>query len=214
MYSGSSTFAGSTSPVLTETVNHDGTSTVVSASADPSVFGQSVTLTATVSALTPGSGTPTGSLTFWDGTTELGNSTLNGSGRGTFTTKTFSVGSHPITAIYGGDGNFTSSTSATLTQIVAQDATSTALSSSTNPSSYGQSVTLAASVSAAAPGGGTPTGSITFMDGSSTLGTVTLSSGKATYKTGALAVGSQAITAVYGGDGNFTVRPVDTGSES
>ena len=205
-YNGNSTFATSTS-ALTQTVNQDGTSTVVTASANPSVFGQSVTFTATVSAAAPGSGTPTGSVTFMDGSTTLGSGTLNGSGRATISTKTLAVGLHAITAVYGGDGNFITSTSPTLNQAVNQDWTSTALSTSVNPSVYGQSVTFTATVSAAAPGSGTPTGSVTFMDGSTTLGSATLSSGKASFKTTSLVVGSQVITAVYGGDGNFTTSP-------
>ena len=202
-YNGNSTFATSTS-ALTQTVNQDGTSTVVTASANPSVFGQSVTFTATVSPAAPGSGTPTGSVTFMDGSTTLGSGTLNGSGAATISTKTLAVGLHAITAVYGGDGNFITSTSPTLNQAVNQDWTSTALSTSVNPSVYGQSVTFTATVSAAAPGSGTPTGSVTFVDGSTALGSATLSSGKASFKTTSLVVGSQVITAVYGGDGNFT----------
>jgi len=202
-YNGSSTFAISTSAALTQTVNQDGTSTVVTASANPSVYGQSVTFTATVSAAAPGSGTPTGSVTFMDGSTSLGSGTLDCSGRATISTRTLTVGSQSITASYGGDSNFITSTSPTLNQAVNQDGTSTALSSSVYPSVYGQSVTFTATVSAAVPGSGTPTGSVTFMDGSTALGSATLSSGKANFKTTSLVVGSQAITAVYGGDGNF-----------
>jgi len=203
-YNGSSTFAISTSTALTQTVNQDGTSTVVTASANPSVYGQSVTFTATVSAALPGSGTPTGTVTFMDGSTTLGSGTLDGSGLAKISTRTLAVGSHSITASYGGDANFITSTSPTLNQAVNQDGTSTVLSSSVDPSVYGQSVTFTATVSAAAPGSGTPTGSVTFMDGSTALGSATLSSGKASLKTSSLAVGSQAISAVYGGDGNFT----------
>jgi len=99
-------------------------------------------------------------LLVMDGLTTLGSGTLNGSGRATISTKTLAVGSHSITAVYGGDGNFIASTSATLNQAVNQDATSTVLSSSVDPSVYGQSVTFTATVSAAAPGSGTPTGSV------------------------------------------------------
>src|SRR5208337_53879 len=78
-------------------------------------------------------------LLVMDGSTTLGSGTLNGSGRATISTKTLAVGSHSITAVYGGDGNFIASTSATLNQAVNQDATSTVLSSSVDPSVYGQS---------------------------------------------------------------------------
>ena len=57
----------------------------------------------------------------------------------------------------------------------------------------------------ASPGTGTPTGTVTFKDGSTTLGSpVALSGGTATISTSQLAVGSHSITAVYGGDTNFT----------
>ena len=79
--------------------------------------------------------------------------------------------------------------------------TTTALSSSTNPSTYDQSVTFTATVSP--NGSGTPTGTVTFMDGSTALGTGTLSGGLATFATSALAIGTHPVTAVYSGDSNF-----------
>jgi len=81
-------------------------------------------------------------------------------------------------------------------------ATSTSLISDVNPSAFGQAVTFTATVSAL---GGTPTGTVTFMDGATSLGTEPLSSGTATLTTSALAAGSHSITAVYGGDSTFGV---------
>lgn len=81
-------------------------------------------------------------------------------------------------------------------------ATTTALKSSVNPSSYDQSVTFTATVTGQF--GGTPTGTVTFKNGSTTLGSATLSGGVATYTTAALAVGTSSITAVYGGSSSFT----------
>ncbi len=83
------------------------TATSVSSSPNPSNSGQSVTFTATVTP-TSGSG-PTGTVTFKDGSTTLGTGTLNGSGVATFATSSLSAGTHPITATYGGDGNFNTS---------------------------------------------------------------------------------------------------------
>ncbi len=91
--------------------------TMVSSSPNPSGFGQAVTFRATVSAVAPGSGTPTGTVTFQDGTTYLGDAALI-NGAATFTTSALGVGSHVITASYGGDSHFTSSISATLIQMV------------------------------------------------------------------------------------------------
>jgi hypothetical protein len=187
---------------LTLSVNKGGTTASLSSSANPSVLGQSVTLTATVSAAAPVSGTPTGTATFKDGSTTLGTATLVG-GSATFGTSALAVGSHSITMSYGGDGNFTGSTSTPLGQTVNKANTTTSLSSSANPTVVGQPVTLTATVSAAAPGFGTPTGSVAFLDGAVTLGTVTLTNGSATLSTSALTLGSHSISAGYGGDGGF-----------
>ena len=119
----------------------------LSSSVNPSVNGQSVTFTATVTAAAPGSGTPTSSVTFMDGSTALGSATL-GSGKASFKTTSLAVGSQAITAVYGGDGNFTTSTSTALTQTVQEDTTATKLTSSVNPSVFGQSVTFTATVEA------------------------------------------------------------------
>jgi hypothetical protein len=175
------------------------TSTTASSSANPSVFGQSVTLTAMVT----GSGTPTGTVTFNDGTTAIGTGTLSG-GSTTFSISSLSVGSHAITAVYGGDSSFSGSTSAVLTQTVNKASTTTAVSSSANPSILNQSVTFAVTVTVVAPGAGTPTGTVTFLDGLTTLGSGPLNpGGQATFTTSPLAVNSHSITAAYAGDSNF-----------
>ena len=86
-----------------------GTTTTLTSSSNPSAFGQPVTFTATVAASSPGTGSPTGTVTFKDGSTTLGSGTLtttSGVTAATFTTSTLSVGSHAITASYGGDANF------------------------------------------------------------------------------------------------------------
>jgi Big-like domain-containing protein len=75
-------------------------------------------------------------------------------------------------------------------------ATTTTLASSLNPSTFGQPVTFTATVKATS---GTPTGTVTFKDGTTTIGTGALSAGKATFKTSKLAKGIHSITAMYGG---------------
>lgn len=79
-------------------------------------------------------------------------------------------------------------------------ATTTALTSSLNPSALGQSVTFSATVS----GAGNPTGTVTFYDGASSLGSANLSNGHGSLPTLAVQAGSRNITAVYSGDGNFS----------
>ncbi|HWE02045.1 MAG TPA: Ig-like domain repeat protein [Tepidisphaeraceae bacterium] len=201
-YVGGGVFGPSASAALSEKVGRDSTTTGLTSSANPSVAGQSVTLTATVSPVAPGSGTPTGNVKFMDGSTTLATVALV-SGKATYTTSMHSVGSHAITAAYLDDANFAASASAALTQVVNRDATTTAVTSSATPSVAGQSVTLTATVSPVAPGSGTPTGNVKFMDGSTTLATVALSSGKATFTTSMHSVGTHTIKAVYADDANF-----------
>ena len=74
--SGDPVFSPSTSAVLSQRVNHDDAATQITSSVKLSVYGQAVTFIATATADAPGSGTPTGSATFYDGTLKLGTGTL------------------------------------------------------------------------------------------------------------------------------------------
>jgi len=201
-YSGDANDMASSSIVVTQVVNEASTSATLTSSKNPSVFGQSVTFTATIRAVSPGAGTPTGMVTFLNGTTTLGTETLV-NGKATLPTSSLTPGSYAITVSYAGDGNFAGSTSSVVTQVVNKDATTSRVTSSVNPSVFGQSVTFTATVSANSPGSGTPTGMVTFLDGTNTLTTVPLSGGTAAYTTSALSVGSHSITIQYSGDGNF-----------
>jgi phospholipase C len=174
------------------------TTTTIASSANPSAFGQTVTFTATVTANL--SGSPTGTVTFSDGTTSLGSSALTG-GTATLSTATLAVGIHSIKAVYSGDSNFSSS-SAMLSQTINQASTTVALLSGINPSSLGESVTFTATITPQYSG--QASGTVTFKDGSATLGSAAVSNDVANFTTSALAVGTHSITAVYGGDGNFT----------
>ncbi|MBI5216620.1 MAG: Ig-like domain repeat protein [Ignavibacteriae bacterium] len=201
-YGGDSDFDTSTSAIHVHTVNKANTTTSVQSNVNPSVFGQSVTFTATVTASSPGAGTPTGSVEFFDGATSLGTATLSG-GTGSVSTSSLSTGSHSITVVYNSDGNFNTSSSSSLIQTVNKANSSTSVQSSVNPSVFGQSVTFTATISASSPGAGTPSGSVEFFDGATSLGTVTLSSGSASVSTSSLSTGSHSITVVFNGDGNF-----------
>ena len=108
---------GNTSVQYTLTVSTTSvsTTTTVQSNMNPSLNGQAVTFTATV---TPtDSGMPTGTVTFLDGATTLGTASLSG-GLATFTTSLLSVGSHSITASYGGNSSFAANTSGILIQTV------------------------------------------------------------------------------------------------
>src|SRR5271165_443975 len=112
------------------------TATALTSSPNPSTYGQAVTFTAAVTSAR--AAPPDGeTVTFKRSATVLGTGALSG-GSTSFTTSTLKVGTNSITAVYAGDSNFAASTSKAVSQVVEKYATTTALSSSLNPSSYGQ----------------------------------------------------------------------------
>ncbi len=206
-YAGDSTFAASTSVVLAQVVDDASTTTSLVSSQNPSNSGQSVTFTATVSVTPPGAGTPTGNVIFYNGSNRLGGVSLSASGVASFTTKSLANGAHSITATYNGSSSFNGSTSNTVNQVVGSGQsgtpTTTTLSSSLNPSTYGQPVTFTAKVSSSA--GAPPNGeTVTFLQGTNVLGTGTLAGGTATFTISTLSTGgTDKITAKYPGDSTF-----------
>jgi hypothetical protein len=122
VYQGDANFHSSlASAVVTETVNRLGSTTLLVSSLNPSNVGQPVTFTATVSGAGPVA--PTGTVMFLDGTTPIGSGTLSG-GKASITVSTLSAGSHQITAVYAGDANYLTSTSAALNEVVNASASS------------------------------------------------------------------------------------------
>ncbi len=199
VYSGDSTYP-TNSTTLTQTVTQATATVNLSSSSNPSQAGQSVTFTATVSG---NSSTPTGSVSFYDGSTLLGTvalSSMMGAARATFNTSALSVGTHTIQAVYSGDSTYPTS-SATLTQTVTPDTVNVGLTSSNNPSLVGQSVTFTAAVTPTVSGSPTPSGTVTFKDGSTVLATVAVTNVQgqylATFTTSALTAGAHTITASY-----------------
>ncbi len=170
----------------------------LSSGVNPSAYGQPVTFTAKINSET-GAIPPDGEMvTFNRGSTFLGTAVLH-SGSAQLTTSALGVTTTQIKATYAGDAHLPASTSLAVTQVVNKAPTTTALISSPNPSVYGQSVTLTATVTARY--GGTPNGSVTFKDGTNALGTGTCSgSGKSTLVVSKLTSGSHSITATYNGN--------------
>jgi hypothetical protein len=178
------------------------TATTVASGANPSVYYQTVTFTATVTG-TFGA-TPAGFVTFKSDGISMGPSVaLNSSGVATLSFNTFLAGSHKITATYGGNGKNVASTSSTVTQTVGKASTTTTVVSSLNPSTSGQSVTFT-STTAGEFGGNTPN-TVKFKDGSTFIATVTCNAKThtATFTTSSLSVGTHNIEAVYEGGSNL-----------
>lgn len=205
---GGATFQPSESQPLTQTVNKAATSAALTSAPNPAVWGQAVTLTATVAATSPGAGNPSGTVEFMDGGSDISGCAAVALSTTTetasCTTSSLAVANHTLAAAYSGDGNFTASTASGVSQAVNKASTSTAVTTSSTAATRGQPVTFTADVVAVSPGAGMPTGSVTFYDGTASLGTATLGAGgEASLTTTGLAVGAHAITARYTGDGDF-----------
>jgi hypothetical protein len=127
------------------------------------------------------------------------------------TTSTLAIGTHAITATYGGDTAYSTATSGPLSQVIGKLPTNTVLSQTAGAQVTNSTVTFTATVSATVP---TPTGTVTFLDGTTVLGTAALNTnggagggsqltGTASITISTLAGGSHTITAVYSGDNSF-----------
>jgi hypothetical protein len=182
------------------------TTTAVTSSVNPAQFYQGVAFSATVSSA---GGTPAGTVTFFNGSTQLGVATLT-AGKATLHAVTLNLGTSAITAAYSGGSNFAPSTSPVFTETVVKGSTITTLKSGPNPSNLGNKVTFTATVTGEF--GGSPGGTVTFKNGTSVLGTapVNTSSHQATFITTGLSIGTHSIQAGYGGnvDFNASTSPV------
>ncbi len=186
------------------------TTTTITSSANPSVFGQPVTFTATVT----GGLVPTGTVTFFvDGIQVCSSVALDTGGSAQCFVSggvpALTVGTHTVTANYNPEVPFAAS-SGTLAggQIVNKANSNTTVQPVINPSVYGDTVQLTASLTAVAPGAGTPQGTVSFLDGASPIagcqnlnlnsfGSVTCTT------TSPLPAGVRNITANYSGNANF-----------
>jgi hypothetical protein len=205
-YGGDSTYAAAVNISTTLQVNSVST-TKVTSSANPSTLGNQVMFTA---AVTSSLGTPTGTVTFMDGSTQLGQPASLSSGSAQMNVTSLNQGTHSITAVYSGAAGFATSTSPVVSQVVNVavpanvGVTASSDSGVYGTSLLGHSVAFTATVNGK---NGTPTGSVTFMDGTTTLQKVPLTgtsgSAQANYSTMALTLGVHNITAVYSGDSAY-----------
>jgi len=200
-YTADANLAGATDTNTLLTITATSTTTKLVSSPNPSIFGQSVLFTATVSAT---SGTPTGTVTFNDGTTTLGTGTLSAN-QATFSTNLLAVGKHSITAVYAGGSGFTGSNN-TLSQTVNQTTPSiTNLTPSQSVNVGTATVQLTGTISAAGPVY-PPTGETVAITIGTAKGTATIgSNGQFTgsVPVSTLAVGAYPIQYSYAGDANF-----------
>lgn len=164
-------------------------------------FGRQFTLVATVTVDRPGGGIPTGPVALHSGTTWLADAQLSRDARATFSISLLAVGSHKLTATYGGDSNFVGSKSAELTQIVDRAKPSVTISAIPSPASLGRPVDYHVIVRG---DGGIPTGTVKVYDGPTLLGEKALSTDGTAKLSRALSWGTHTVIARYEGDTNFT----------
>jgi sugar lactone lactonase YvrE len=201
VYVGDTYNASGNSNAVPQLVKMAATATAVSAAPTPPIAGGPVVLTATVT-VTQGVSTPTGTVTFTNGAITLGTAKVGANETATIPV-TFPPGSPSIVATYSGDTNDVGSASTPLVLTVQTATTTSALSSSANPSVVLASVTFTVKVTS---NGGIPTGNVTFSADGTSIGTATLdATGTASISDASLAVGSHPITVAYGGDANDAV---------
>jgi sugar lactone lactonase YvrE len=193
-YSGDLNDAASASSPLPLTVQIATTSTAVTAIPSPATVDSPVAITAKV---TGNGGIPTGVITFSADGASIGTASLDATGSATLSNSSLAPGTHSITASYAGDTNDSPSTSPAISLLVNLIPTATALGATSSGGSSSQVSLVATVIGSSGP---TPTGSVTFSNGSTVIGTATLdSSGVATLDPN-LATGSYSIVAAYGGD--------------
>jgi hypothetical protein len=219
VYSGDTLRVGSTSSILTQVVNQAATTTTVVSSLNPSAFGAGnpPTFTATVAAVN-GLTTPLGTVAFKDGATLLGTSSIS-AGQAVFTPASntvLAIGTHPITALYQGDAvEWSASTSSVLNQVV-KSASTTSLAAQINGAPFGGTAfftrnpaqKLILTVTVTGNAGSAPAGTVTFMDGATTLGpanlaTVNSTTATATFQLTGLPNGLHQISATFPNTGPY-----------
>jgi hypothetical protein len=164
------------------------------------VVGQPITFTAVVTNPAVGGAVPTGSVSFFDGASVIATNVPLTNGLVLVMTTNLTGGAHFINVNYGGDALYPTGM-VTLVQRVHAKSSAVTVASSV-PVIGSNFVTFTAVVSS--PGGGTPTGMVTFWDGNVCLGQVGLSAGSATLSTTNLGVGTHAIQAEYSSDNTYT----------
>jgi hypothetical protein len=222
-YSGDNNFASSFGTAQ-QTVSAPTTTVTLSSLPPTSTVNQAVSFAAVVIPGVSGSIEPTGTVTFKDSFSPTPLCVVTVSPAGTVAPCNATLptaATHVITAVYGGDSNFSAATSAPLNQVVSATGTTTMVAAVPSPSSVNQPVTFTATVTPAItpfPGSTIPGGSVTFsytLNGGTsvtmctkvaagTVGTITTSACQFTFPL----KGNYTITAVYSGDGNFALSSI------
>lgn len=195
-YDGDATHAASGGAVSQTIVKATATLGLTVSTTTP-VVGQTLTMVATV---TPS--TATGIVSFKDGDGKLASVALSG-GRASYSISNLGLGSHTLSASYGGDANDTAAASSSIAVTVGAGSTTTTVTADQATVLPGASVGFTATTTAAAPATGTATGSLSFAEGAVTFATKTLSSSSATASRTFTTSGSHPIVATYAGTSSY-----------
>jgi polygalacturonase len=205
-YPGDSTYAAYPFGSVTATVMPflAASSTALTALPSPVQAGSTTVLTATVTG-TQSAAAPTGNVNFFDGATMIGSAPVGTATSGTIVNAMLSAilngsGIHTLSAQYSGDSNYAASTSPATAVTVTAIPTVTTLSLASASVAVGAGDILTTTVTS---GSGVPTGTVTFLSGTTSLGTGMLTNGTAMLTTTSSVVGSETITATYNATGNF-----------
>jgi hypothetical protein len=198
-YAGDATHLPARQSLTQQVLSAYPTNTALNSSLNPALVKESVTFTATVTPGDPAYGTPTGSVAFSDNGATVTTVPLV-SGIATWTTSTLTIGNHIITATYVPTTDYAVS-SASITQVINGLPDTSQLGAAPNPALALAPVTLTAIVTAA---GGSPTGSVNFLDGAQVIGTAPLNpAGVAVFQATFATSGVHTLTATYNGDATF-----------
>ena len=195
-YSGDNTFFSSSGAASMEVGL---STTAISVSPSNALPGEQVTYSADVTAQV-GTGTPTGTVAFTAGTTPLCVATL-AAGTGSCTASNAPTGLPFILGSYSGNASFQPSSGSTGLAVGLTSVTEVSVSSPTAPPN--QPVTYSADVTAGT-GTGTPTGSVDFTAGATTLCVAVLSGGSGSCTASNAPMGTSVVVGAYSGDSNYT----------
>ena len=196
VYNGDSNYATVRGALTVHVTKMNPTAITLGASANPVTVGTTVTLTATIA----GAGsTPTGTVILRDLNAQIGTATLN-AGTATFVISNLAAARHYLSIQYRGDDYYAAANSTVLSLLVNKLTASAVVTANPNPATLGAPVVLTATLSSTGPA---PTGTVKFLDGSTTLGQGVLANGVATLNTSSLLLGTNPITISYSGDANY-----------
>jgi hypothetical protein len=202
-YAGSLNYLSSTSGAA-HTVEKAASFTSLTVSSVAPRYGELVTMT--VKVLNPTGLPASGIIAVTDGPVPVGTATLSSKGDSAIavlTTSTLSPGTHQLRAAYQGSDWLQPSASPSVAITVTPSDTSTVLTINPNPSRAGEAVALKVTMTAIAPGGGIPAGTVDFYEGESRIGTADTVNGIATLTLGTFKAGKHPIEAKFLGTSNY-----------